>query len=333
MKKILVTGCTGYIGGTFCYEALKKGFKIIGIDNLSNSHQSIAETFKKKFTNNFHFIKKDILDDDAFVGISSADKIDAVIHFAALKSVSESELYPELYFRNNIEGTKKIIEILPKLSIKKLIFSSSASVYGNQKVQPVTEDMIVDPLSTYAKTKRICEKHIENTSKNKKLNAISLRYFNPLGAHADKVIKEKFIDGSGSIMSNIIRTSLGLNENLTIFGDDYDTKDGTGERDYIHILDIIDGHFKALDKLDHINGHEIINLGTGRAYSVFELINTFQRVNNVKIATTIVGKREGDLATSYANPDKAKRELNWYARYNLDEMCRDAWDSVKSEFK
>ena len=328
--KILVTGVAGYIGGTFCYEALKRGFSVVGIDNFSNSSYKRIERIKKKFKNEFVFIKKDLLDDDLQECLREYDDVCCVFHFAALKSIPESEKNPDLYIKNNIEGTKKVLALMQAYSIKRIIFSSSAAVYGDQETQPIKETTVLSPKSVYAKTKKLSEELIEKQTQIDKLKAISLRYFNPIGAHEDYVITDNFEGNNGNIMTMLIKVATGLEEKLNIFGDDYPTADGTGERDYIHINDIVEGHFKALEKLELIDEYEVYNLGTGSYASVLDLIQTLEKANGLKIDYRITSRRAGDLARSYADPSKANAELNWEARYNLETMCRDAWEAIKN---
>ena len=215
-------------------------------------------------------------------------------------------------------------------SIKRIIFSSSAAVYGDQEIQPIKETAALSPKSVYAQTKKLSEELIEKQAQADQLKAISLRYFNPIGAHEDYVITDNFEGTNGNIMAMLIRVATGLEEKLNIFGDDYPTSDGTGERDYIHINDIVDGHFKALERLEFIDEYEVYNLGTGSYTSVFKLIQTLEKVNGLKIDYKITSRRAGDLARSYADPSKANEELNWEARYNLETMCKDAWEALKN---
>lgn len=328
--KILVTGCAGYIGGTFAYEALKKGYKVIGLDNFSNSNKKNINNIKKAFPKNFTFFEIDLLDNNLIKKFKKHTDINSVFHFAALKSVPESEKNPDLYVKNNVEGTKKLLSLMQILSIKRIIFSSSAAVYGNQEIQPIKETAALNPKSVYAQTKKLSEELIEKQAQIDNLKAISLRYFNPIGTHEDYVITDNFEGINGNIMAMLIRVATGLEEKLNIYGDDYPTADGTGERDYIHINDIIDGHFKALEKLELIDEYEVYNLGTGSYASVFELIQTLENVNGLKINYKITSRRAGDIATSYADPSKANAELNWEARYNLETMCKDAWEALKN---
>ena len=329
-KTILITGAAGYIGGTFAYEALKRGYRVIGLDNFSNSNKNNIILIKKTFPEHFTFYEIDLLDNNLIEKLKRHTDIHSVFHFAALKSVPESEKNPDLYIKNNIEGTKQLLSLVQAQSIKRIIFSSSAAVYGDQDIQPIKETVVLSPKSVYAQTKKLSEELIKKQTQADQLKAISLRYFNPIGAHEDYVITDNFEGTNGNIMAMLIRVATGLEEKLNIFGDDYPTADGTGERDYIHINDIVDGHFKALERLELIDEYEVYNLGTGSCASVFELIQTLEKVNGLKIDYKITSRRAGDLARSYADPSKANEELNWEARYNLETMCKDAWEAIKN---
>ena len=329
-KTILITGAAGYIGGTFAYEALRRGYKVIGLDNFSNSNKKNITLIKKIFPKNFTFYEIDLLDDNLIKKFKKHEDIHSVFHFAALKSVPESEKNPDLYIKNNIEGTKKLLSMMQELSIKRMIFSSSAAVYGDQEIQPIKETATLKPKSVYAQTKKISEELIKKQTETEMFKAISLRYFNPIGAHKEHVITDNIESINGNVMAMLIRVATGLEEKVNIYGDDYPTADGTGERDYIHINDIVDGHFKALEKLEFIHKYEVYNLGTGSYTSVFQLIQTLEDVNSLKINFKITSRRSGDLARSYADPSKANAELNWEARYNLETMCKDAWEAVEN---
>ncbi len=330
--KILVTGAAGYIGGTFCYEALKRGFRVLGIDNFSNSSYLTIDKIKKKFSKNFYFVEKNLLDDDLY-RINKIQEVDAIFHFAALKSIPDSENSPKKYFKNNVDGTKNLLNLMQYASIKKLIFSSSAAVYGDQEEQPINEHAELKPKNVYADTKKISEEILKDAAYNNSFKVISLRYFNPLGSHKDKVISERINSSSGNIMSMILRSAVGLEEKINVFGKDYSTKDGTAERDYIHINDIIEGHFEAYKKIDKFNCYENFNLGTGRSVSVIELLNTFNKVNNKKIDFKLSPRREGDATICYADVSKARNLLGWEAEYSLEKMCKDAWEAIQNDFK
>lgn len=328
--KFFVTGVAGYIGSSFAYEALRNGYQVVGIDNLSNPSTHNLKILLKNFPEKFQFVDGDILDFKKLIKILSEKNVDTVFHFAALKCVPESEKNPKLYYKNNVEGTKNLISAMKNVSVKKLIFSSSAAVYGDQLLQPIKESALLYPKSIYAETKKECEDLINEAADNKFFKSISLRYFNPIGSHESKLIIDPPNNVSENIMSMINKVALGERKKLTIFGNDYETNDGTGERDYIHISDLVDGHFKAFEKLNHIKYHETYNLGTGKAISVLELINTFKKVNNIDIKYHFAKRRIGDLARSYADPAKANIELNWHAKYGLQKMCKDAWEAINN---
>ena len=331
--KIFVTGVAGFIGGTFTYEALKKGFNVIGIDNFSNSTTRVIDILLKKFPNNFSFKEVDIRDteqlDRAFTGESD---IESVIHFAALKSVPESEEKFDLYWKNNVEGTKSLLEAIEINGIKNLIFSSSAAIYGEQDIQPINEEAEPKPISNYALTKHKSETDIEDYALNGIINAISLRYFNPVASHEDYVIHEDYPE-SNNLMSVILKAAKKKIDVLKIYGNDYPTKDGTAERDFIHISDLIDGHFCALDKIGTLENYIEINLGTGKSVSVLEMIKAFKKVNKIDFKVEFTAEREGDISINYAEVDKAREVLGWQSSHNLEKMCKDAWEAIQNDCK
>ena len=335
--KILVTGCAGYIGATFTYKALLEGYDVVGVDSLICSNpreiQKIHNDFPKKFT----FIKEDLAEScDLVAKALRNNSIEAVIHFAGLKAVNESEIMPLLYWSNNVGGTINLLKMMEMNGIKKIIFSSSATVYGDSNNQPVCEKTDLKPVSVYGNTKVTIENLLHDLTKQNKVKAVALRYFNPVGAHKEKKIFENPNVGSNNLMPKIVRVALNLDDSLSVYGSDYDTRDGTGERDYIHIDDLVEGHFKALDYLSYSDNFEIFNLGTGRSYSVIDIIETFKKVNQVDIKYSLSERREGDVPICYANCNKAKKVLGWKAKRNLETMCKDTWDAVKAyrnEFK
>lgn len=332
-KNILVTGCAGYIGASFAFEALKRGFNVIGIDNFSNSTLKPIKSIQRYFGEKFIFHECDLLNEKLAKVFGKSEEIDCVFHFAALKSVPESEEFPEIYKKNNIEGTQNLLNIMNDYSVRKMVFSSSAAVYGKQTQQPISESAELKPQNIYAQTKKISEEIIDEQANKGMLKAISLRYFNPLGSHEEKIISENIENLSGNIMAMILRNLLLKSNRLSIFGSDYPTKDGTGERDYIHIIDVVDAHFKAYESINKKTVHEIYNLGTGQSISVLELIKIFEHVNNKKINYEFAPRRVGDLAKCFANPDKANKELNWKARYNLEKMCADSYQAFRDGIK
>ncbi len=331
---ILVTGAAGYIGSTFSFEAIKRGHTIFGIDNFSNSTDLFIKKLTKEKPNNFFFQSCDLRKhNDLYQYFDFLEKkidISMVIHFAGLKSVPESEQNGKEYWDNNVNGTKNLLDVMSAHNKKNIIFSSSASVYGKQDLQPITEYAELNPASMYAETKKAAEELIINEALDNCINAISLRYFNPIGSHKDYIVFEEFNKSYPNLMSSIISVAKGLKEKVLIYGEDYSTRDGTGERDYIHICDLVDGHFAALEHLKDMKGYDVFNLGTGKSVSVKELIKNFEDINKVKIPYEITGRRLGDIPTCYADPSKAKKDLKWVTKHNLNDMCRDSWEPVKS---
>ena len=328
-KNILVTGATGYIGGTFAYEALKKGHHVIGIDNFCNSSPDNEKKLSK--FNNFNFYNCDISKEkETIKEIVGSHNPDAIIHFAGLKAVGDSEKEQAVYWENNLLSTLNLLDVIKHYDTN-FIFSSSATVYGDSKIQPITEEAQTKTSSAYGSTKLAQELLISDYARAYKKHCISLRYFNPVGAHSDGVIFEDFRDSPNNLMPRILRVAKGLDSHIKIFGDDYNTADGTGERDYIHICDLIEGHFAALEKIRSLSGHSFFNLGTGIKTSVKELIDTFTSATGIGIDVEVSDRREGDVEICYASPKKANETLEWEAQKNLKDMCRDAWDAIKNE--
>ena len=307
--KIFVTGVAGYIGASFAFKMLKDNNQVIGIDNFSNSTPDVIDRLATKFPDNFSFLEADIRN------MECLDKIFS-------KNIPESQLKPQLYIDNNVEGTRNLISAMKKNGFDTLIFSSSAAVYGEQDKQPVSETFKTSPKSIYAKTKLECEQLLKDEYKHTQFNSISLRYFNPMGLCKNSGIKSSF---SGSLIGSLLKSAKDPNHVTTIYGSDYLTKDGTGERDYIHIEDIISGHFAAIKYIEKNKGSYVINLGTGKSYSVLEVVKNFEETLNKKINIEFGSRREGDIAKSYADTSRANRELKWKAIYNLKEMCKDTW--------
>lgn len=327
---ILVTGGAGYIGGTFAYEALKNNHNVLALDNFSNSKPEQIKKLKSIFNKNFSFNEIDLsIQSNELSECLKEFKPDVVVHFAGLKAVGESQSNPIKYWDNNVVSSINLLKAMAENSIKKLIFSSSATVYGDSKLQPIPETADIKSMSVYGSTKIAIERMFSEAASIGKIDVVSLRYFNPVGAHKEKIIFENPFDFPNNLMPRIIRVALGIDEKLEIYGDDYETKDGSGERDYIHILDLINGHFSAINYILEQNGESVFNLGTGTSTSVFELINTFESVNSLKIPYKISKRRAGDVARCYADPSLALKELNWQTEYNLNEMCMDAWLGVK----
>ena len=330
--RLLVTGVAGYIGSSFAYKCLSEGHEVLGVDNFLNSTKRNIEILSNKSTN-FSFIKHD-LSSNSLTEISkfiSNSDIDYLVHFAALKSVSDSEKNPVEYWENNLRATINCVKIMKANNIKKIIFSSSATVYGNSKVQPVNEEADMSSLSAYGSTKIASENFLSDCAKAKLIDLVMLRYFNPVGSHRDHKIFEDPSNEPNNLMPRIVRTALGIDKSLNIFGGDYDTKDGTAERDFIHIDDLIDGHIAAMNYLRKKGGLNIFNLGTGNSVSVKELITKFEKVNNIKIVSKIVERRDGDIEVCYADPAKAKNDLNWEAKKGIDQMCIDSWAPFKKK--
>ena len=324
---ILVTGGAGYIGSHMIIDLIKNNYEVLAIDNFSNSYQSVLNNIKSITKKNFSFEEVDIRDYESLKKLFTNYKIKVVIHFAALKSVEESFLNEKLYIDNNIIGTSNIIKIMKEANIKKLIFSSSAAVYGKVNKLPISELHKTNPINPYAKTKLKSEDLLRQTSlENKDWSIIILRYFNPAGAHPSYLIGENPKKSGKNIFPALGAVAGKIDQIFKIFGDDYETLDGTCIRDYIHIMDLTSGHISAIDYLNNNKGIEIINLGTGKGYSVKEIISRFEAMNNVKINVNISLRRKGDTDSCYADVNRANELLNWKAKYNLDDMCRDYWN-------
>ena len=295
-NKLLVTGVAGYIGSTFTYEALKKGYEVVGVDNFCNSDGAIIDYFLQNHPDQFEFIKLDLQNKAELNSVIRQHKnIDCVLHFAALKSVSESEEKFDLYWNNNVEGTKSLLEAIEINGIKNIIFSSSAAIYGEQETQPINEVAQTKPVSNYALTKLESENHIKEYASNGIINAISLRYFNPVASHEDYVVFEDYTK-SNNLMSVILQVAKKKIDVLKINGNDYPTTDGTAERDFIHISDLIEGHFFALEKIGILENYIEINLGTGKSVSVLEMVKAFKKVNKIDIQVEFTGRRKGDVS-------------------------------------
>ncbi len=324
---ILVTGGAGYIGSHTVVELMSAGKDVIVVDDFSNSHPDVMDRVAQIVGKRPKLYQANILDKAALRDIFQKEKIDAVIHFAAFKAVGESVEKPLKYYHNNIGGLISVLEVMAEFNVKKIVFSSSATVYGAINQPPFTEDMPVGTATNpYGSTKIMNEQILQDvyTSDND-WSVMLLRYFNPIGAHQSGLIGEDPNGIPNNIMPYITQVALGKLSKLHIFGDDYDTPDGTGVRDYIHVVDLAQGHVKAVDYLENHTGVQKVNLGTGEGYSVLQLVNTFKRVNNVDVPYQIDGRRPGDIATCYANCDYAKKLLGWTAQYDLADMCHDSW--------
>lgn len=326
---ILVTGGTGYIGSHTCVSLLEEGHNVIIVDNLINSKIETIDKIKKITNKDLTFYQTDVTDEIATDKIFLDHKIDGVIHFAGLKAVGESVRKPLSYYFNNLVSTMVLSKLCNKYNVNKFVFSSSATVYGDNKV-PFVETMNLLPTTNpYGETKAMSERILMDVAKaNPKFSVSLLRYFNPVGAHESGLIGELPNGTPNNLMPYVTQVAKGKLKKLSVFGDDYETVDGTGVRDYIHVVDLAEGHVKALDNIKE--GISIYNLGTGKGTSVLELINAFQEVNNIKVPYEIVERRLGDIASSYADADKAKNELGWIAKLGVSEMCRDSWRFEKN---
>lgn len=334
--KILVTGGAGYIGSHTCIELLNEGFEVVVIDNFSNSKSSSLDAIKKITGKDFKFYEIDYLDKDALNKVFEENKIDAVINFAGFKAVGESVQKPIEYYTNNISGALNLLDVMRKHNVKKFVFSSSATVYGNPEKIPLTEDCkIGGTTNPYGTTKLFIEQILQDLYKSDNTWDIAiLRYFNPVGAHESGLIGEEPQGIPNNLMPYIVRVASGELEQLSIFGNDYNTPDGTGVRDYIHVVDLAKGHIKALEKLEKENsGIYIYNLGTGVGYSVLDMVKAFEESTGKKVNYKIVERRAGDIATCYSDPQKAKNELHWEATKTLNDMCKDSWKYIQNRKK
>jgi UDP-glucose 4-epimerase len=323
---ILVTGGAGYIGSHVCAALLNNGYDVVVIDNLSNSSSKSLEKIKEITGKEVKFYKDSILNREVLDFIFQHEKIEAVIHFAGFKSKVESVSNPLLYYNNNLAGTLILIETMIKYEVKNIVFSSSATVYGNPHEVPIKEDFPLSATNPYARTKLMLEEIFQDIyTADPAWNIILLRYFNPIGAHSSGLIGEDAVGINYSLIPNITQVALGNEKCVEIYGNDYDTVDGTGVRDYIHITDLVNGHLKALEKMNENKGLLIYNLGTGKGYSVLEVIKEFSEITGLEIPYIFKERREGDVGACYADPTKAKEEMNWSAEYDLKKMCEDSW--------
>ncbi|MGW8114329.1 UDP-glucose 4-epimerase GalE [Caproicibacterium sp. NSD3] len=331
MKTVLVTGGAGFIGSHTCVELLENGYSIVVMDNFVNSSMDAVKAIHKITGKDFPFYECDMLDEGAFEKIFAENHIDAVIHFAGLKAVGESVSKPLEYYHNNLTGTLILLKLMRKYHVKQFVFSSSATVYGSENPVPFKEDMkIGGTTNPYGTTKVMIEQILQDVCvADKEMQVALLRYFNPIGAHPSGLIGENPNGIPNNLMPYIARVAAGDLPCLSVYGDDYDTPDGTGVRDYIHVCDLATGHIKALEKLDSIKGAEIYNLGTGCGSSVLEVVHAFEKASGRKVPYKITPRRAGDIATCYADVSKAKEKLHWQAKYNLDDMCRDSWNFIQ----
>ena len=332
--KVLVTGGTGYIGSHTCVELLNEGYEVIIIDNLINSKKEVVDKIESITKKKVKFYENDCCDKEALRKIFKENKgIKAVLHFAGLKAVGESVQMPIRYYDNNLNSTLSLLEVMKEFDCKKIVFSSSATVYGDPQRLPIVEtDPVGGTTNPYGTTKYFIERILKDVCiSDKDMSVVLLRYFNPIGAHSSGLLGENPNGIPNNLMPYIIKVATGELECLNVFGDDYDTPDGTGVRDYIHVVDLAKGHIKALEKANKSKGVNIYNLGTGVGYSVLDLVKTFEKVNGIKVKYKIAPRRPGDIASCYADPSKAYKELGWKAEKGIKEMCADAYNFVNKE--
>ncbi len=323
---VLVTGGAGYIGSHTCVELLNAGYQVVVADNLCNSCQEALERVQEITGKVLTFYPVDIRDEEGLRQLFQKESIDAVIHFAGLKAVGESVQQPMKYYDNNITGTLTLCRVMNEFGVKNIVFSSSATVYGSPKTVPILEDFPLSVTNPYGRTKLMLEEILQDFhTADPEWNVILLRYFNPIGAHKSGRIGENPKGIPNNLMPYITQVAVGKLECLGVFGDDYDTIDGSGVRDYIHVVDLALGHVKAIEKIAENQGVLIYNLGTGNGYSVLQMVKAFEEASGQKIPYVIKPRRAGDIATCYADCSKAKKELGWEAQYGLKEMCEDSW--------
>ena len=330
--KILVTGGTGYIGSHTVCELLDNNYEVVIIDNLVNSKIEVLDSIKTITGKDVKFYQGDVQDKELLNKIFKENKIDGVIHFAGLKAVGESVQKPILYYDNNLNSTLVLLSVMAENNCKNIVFSSSATVYGDPEKLPLTEDCKVGGTTNpYGTTKLMIERILKDLYiADNSWSITILRYFNPIGAHESGLIGENPNGIPNNLMPYIIKVATGELPKLNVFGNDYDTEDGTGVRDYIHVVDLAKGHIKAIEKTVKGPGVNIYNLGTGHGYSVLDIVKTFERVNGIEVKYEIAPRRAGDIAACYADPSKALNELGWKAEKEIDEMCKDSYNYVQS---
>lgn len=327
---ILITGGTGYIGSHTAVKLLEQNEEIIILDNLYNSKIEVLNSIETITGKKPKFYEADLLDINKLEEIFKQNQIDCVIHFAGLKAVGESVAQPLKYFNNNITGTINLLMTMQKYNCKKIIFSSSATVYGTTQIMPLTEDSPLGVTNPYGRTKLIIEDMLRDLyAADNEFAVVLLRYFNPIGAHKSGLIGENPNGIPNNLMPYICKVAKGELPQLNVFGNDYDTIDGTGVRDYIHVEDLADGHVKSVKKIKDNNGLYVYNLGTGIGYSVLQIVHAFENANNIKINYKIAPRRSGDVATVFAGTQKAEKELGFKAKYDINDMCRDSWNFAK----
>lgn len=329
---ILVTGGAGYIGSHTVIELLNENHEVVIVDDFSNSKPEVLNRIKELSGKDFVFHEADVSDKQALAKIFEQHDLEAVIHFAGYKAVGESVAEPLKYYHNNLLSSIVLMELMNEYDVKNIVFSSSATVYGMNNEAPFTEDMPLSTTNPYGTTKLFIEQFIQDqVAADPSWSAALLRYFNPIGAHESGRIGEDPNDIPNNLMPYITQVAVGKREKLAVFGDDYDTEDGTGVRDYIHVKDLAKGHIRAVESvLESVGGAEAYNLGTGVGYSVLDVVKAFETANDVEVPYEIVDRRPGDIATSYADSTKAHEKLNWAAELGLEDMCRDSWNWQKN---
>ena len=332
MNKILVTGGIGYIGSHTCVELLNKDYEVVALDNLSNSKIEVVDKIKQITGKSIKFYQGDMIDKDLVRKIFEENDIDAVIDFAAYKAVGESVQKPVEYYQNNVSTVLNLLQVMKEYNCKNLIFSSSATVYGTPEEVPINEEAKTGGTTNpYGTSKLFVEQILKDLYKSdNNWNIVILRYFNPIGAHESGLIGEEPNGIPANLMPYISKVASGKLECLSVFGNDYDTKDGTGVRDYIHVVDLAIGHIKALEKIEKDNGLFIYNLGTGVGYSVLDIVNAFESANGIKVNYKFAPRRAGDIAECYSDPTKALKELGFKTTKTIEDMCKDAWNYEKN---
>ena len=327
--KVLLTGGAGYIGSHTAVELLNKNIEIVIVDDFSNSNEKVLDSIKKITGKDFKFYQINYLDRENLEKVFEENKIDAVINFAGFKSVRESTEKPLDYYYNNVAGAIVLLQTMQKFNVKKFVFSSSATVYGDPEIVPLTEKAKTEAVNPYGSTKLQIERILKDLyNSDNSWDICILRYFNPVGAHESGLIGEEPQGIPNNLMPYIVRVASGELEELSVYGNDYDTKDGTGVRDYIHVVDLAEGHVLALEKL---NGFSIYNLGTGQGYSVLDVINAFEEATGKKIKYRFAPRRSGDVASYFADASKAEKELGFKASKTLKDMCKDSWNYIKNK--
>lgn len=322
---VLITGGAGYIGSHTVVALLSRGDSVVIVDSLVNSHPNVLERIERITGKRPEFYDYDLRDRRSLDEVFSAHDLDAVIHFAALKAVGESVEQPIRYYENNLESTLVLLEVMDAHDVRSLVFSSSATVYGDPSSLPITEEAPLHATNPYGQTKQMIEQILSDTAKTGNWNIVSLRYFNPIGAHASGLIGEDPNGTPNNLLPFVAQVAVGKREAVSVFGDDYDTPDGTGVRDFIHVVDLADAHLAALEHITDSHAYRAYNIGTGSGTSVLELIDSFQAASSKDIPYAVVNRRPGDIASCYADVSKAEKELGWKAKLDIDQACEDSW--------